>query len=148
MITTLARTAAALNAILLNINSAGVGSIRLWTAPIPADLATAPTGTLIVNAPLQSSAGAAFTNATTTAPPTATANTGGTPARVAYTGSITATGTVAFFRVYDQAGTAVLQGTVGISAGTGEMVITPSLDLIAGGTFSVNSMTVALSGTY
>jgi hypothetical protein len=147
MITTLARTKSALDTIVNNINSAGVGSVRLFTGAVPADLATVPAGTLVVNAPLLNSAGAAFGAATSAAPITATGALGGSPSAFAYAASIAATGTVTFWRIYDQAGAAVFQGSVGLSGSGAEMILN-TLDLVAGGTFRVNTFTITLSGIY
>lgn len=92
----------------------GPGKIRIYTGPQPADVATAASGTLLVeitlNDPSGSAAAGVFTF--TVAPPPV--------------GSAVATGTAGWARVLDSANTAVTDGTVG-TVGTDFIIDTTAI---------------------
>jgi hypothetical protein len=99
------------------------GRLRILTGSLPADVATAQSGTLLAEHTLGS--------------PFAPAASGGTlsptlPANV----NASATGTAGYWRVTTSAGVAVLQGTVGVSGA--DMNIN-TLALVAGGPVQINS---------
>lgn len=140
MKTTKTRAAAAQDQCLTTITVGGTpGTLRIYAGAVPPDLATAPTGALLAAA--QMGPGGAVNPFTATNTTTLVSAGFALP----WTGTIVATGTAAYFRVYDGAGAAVLQGSVGISGSGAELILT-SLTFTAGGAFTVSSMQSTISG--
>lgn len=146
IITSKTRAAAALDDILKEINQpvgAAVGAIQLYTGAAPANVATGPTGTLLATCLLTSSGFAAF-GATDTTTLIATGNIAG--GNFAEDTNPAAGGTIGYWRLYDWAGVAVLQGTVGT---TGIVDITfNTLTVTAGILVAIVTMTVQITGIY
>ena len=137
--TTKTRAAAALDAILTAINNAGsAGYLRIYSGSAPADLATSETGTLLAQCPLIDGAQNAF-GATSTTTLIATGYVSG--GKWAEDTSVNATGTAGYFRVYTQAGTAVLQGSVGTS---GTDLILDTTSITTGGTLVISYMNITI----
>lgn len=112
---------------------AGAGYVEIRTGSQPATVATAASGTLLGTLTYSDPA---FGNATTASPSVATAN--------AITSDTTAdaTGTAGWFRVYDSAATAIMDGSITGTGGGGDMEL-DSTSIIAGGTIAISSHTVS-----
>lgn len=113
----------------------GAGYVEIRTGSQPATVNTAASGTLLGTLVLTDPA---FGNATTASPAVATAN--------AITSDTTAdaTGTAGWYRGYDSAGTAVLDGNITATGGGGNMEL-DSTSIVAGGVIAVTSWTVAMA---
>lgn len=111
----------------------GAGYIEIRTGSQPATVATAASGTLLGTLTLSDPA---FGNATTASPSVATAS--------AITSDTTAdaTGTAGWFRAYDSAGTAVIDGSVTATGGGGDLTL-DSTSIVAGGTIAMSAWTVS-----
>lgn len=108
--------------------------IRFYTGTEP-DVDAAATGTLLAELTMGSPAFGAASDDGTNA--TATAN------AIADDTSANATGTAGYFRIFASNGTtALMQGSVSLSAGGGDMIMS-SVDIVAGGTVSISSLTYA-----
>lgn len=130
-----AAAAAACNAVVdLLDGGSGAGYAEIRTGSQPASVATAASGTLLGTVTLSDPA---FGNATTASPAVATAN--------AVTSDTTAdaTGTAGWFRAFDSAGTAVEDGTCGLSGSGAEMIL-DSTSIVAGGTIAISSWTISM----
>lgn len=139
MITTKTRAANSQDAMLVSITVGGSpGTLRIYSGTVPADLTVTPTGTLLVSANIGSGSTQAF-GATSSSTLVATG------LGVPWSGTITASGTAAYWRIYDASNNAVLQGSVGTSGSGAELILT-SLTFTAGGTFSVSAFTATISG--
>lgn len=124
---------AALNALTALLNVGGAGSLRIYSGSVPAnaDASLGAAGTLATFA----LAADAFGDATD-------AN----PGAVAVADTIAdvnaaANGTATFFRLLNNAGTAVLQGTVSASGGGGDCIVT-SVTFVSGQPCHVVSITL------
>lgn len=132
-IATSARNAAAAAVGLLLDAGSGAGYIEIRTGAQPATPNTAATGTLLATLPLSDPAfGAAATGVITAnaITPDSTAD---------------ASGTAGWFRAYDSSGAAVIDGTVTVSGGGGDMILS-SVAVIAGGVVTVSSWTITMPG--
>ena len=123
---TIAKNAAA-NAIASLINSAGRGYVQLRTGAKPATPDTAVSGTLLATFTLQTTS---FSDAVG-----GVISANGLP----LTGNIVASGTAGWFRVFKGNGAAVLDGTITITDGGGDMEI-DNLTFVSGGTVSVQAL--------
>lgn len=112
---------------------AGAAYIEIRTGSQPATVGTAASGTLLGTLTCSDPA---FGNATTASPSVATAS--------AITSDTTAdaTGTAGWFRAYDSAATAIIDGSITTSGGGGDMIL-DSTSIIAGGTIALSSWTVS-----
>lgn len=111
------------NAITAQIDGGtGAGTVNLYTGTQPATVATAATGTLLATVTLSDPSFGAAANGTIT------------NNAVAEDTSADASGTAGWFRVFDSAGTAIIDGAV-----PGEMSISPSAALVAGGVFDITT---------
>lgn len=128
-ISTLARNAAVDAVVDLIDGGSGAGTTEVRTGSAPTNTTDADSGTLLATATFSDPA---FGNGATGV---ATANS------ITGDSNVDATGTPAHFRCKDSNGVVIWQGTAGASA---EMSITGLVggQLIAGGTFSISSMTV------
>lgn len=124
-----ARNAAADGVVDLLDGGAGAGYIELRTGTQPASVATAASGTLLATLTLADPAFGAATGGTATA---------GT---ITDDSSADATGTAGWFRAYDSAGNAVIDGSAGEAA---EDLVLDSASIVAGGTVSISSWTVTM----
>lgn len=114
---------------------AGPGYIEIRTGAQPASVGTAASGTLLGTLTLSDPA---FGNATTANPSVATAS--------AITSDTTAdnSGTAGWFRAYDSANTAIIDGSITTSGGGGDMIM-DTTTVVAGGTIAVSAWTVSLA---
>lgn len=139
MATRIAQAAAkAANDALVDLLDAGAGAgyIEIRTGAQPATANTAATGTLLATLPLSDPA---FGAATTASPSVATA------AAISSDTNADASGTAGWFRAYDSAGNAVLDGDITTTAvGTGDMLLDDT-NIVAGGTVAITSWTVSLA---
>lgn len=122
---------AAANAISALPNASGPGYIQIRTGAQPATVATAASGTLLGTLTLSATAFGAATGGVCTAA-TITGDT-----------SADATGTAGYFRCYDGAGTAVIDGSITGTGGGGDMVL-DSTSITAGGTINVTAWTITM----
>jgi hypothetical protein len=130
-----ASAAAAVNAVVdLLDGGAGAGYIEVRTGAQPASVGTAASGTLLATLTLSDPA---FGNATSANPAVATADT------VTSDTNVDATGTAGWFRAYDSAGTAIIDGSVTATGGGGDMTF-DTVSFVAGGTAALTSWTVSL----
>lgn len=130
----MAAARAGLDAILAKLNAGGAGHIKIWTGSMPASTETADSGTNLATLPLSATSFAASTdNSDGTAKATANTITNDTNAA--------ATGTAGYFRGYDNAGTCVIQGTVGTSSSD---LVLNTTSIVSGATVSVTAWTVQL----
>ena len=113
---------------LLNVASAA-GHVKIYTGTQPASVATAATGTLLSTLTLSVTAFGSASNGTATA----NAITSDTNAA--------ASGTAGWFRAFDSAGTAVIDGSVTATGGGGDMTLN-STSIVAGGTVACSSWTI------
>lgn len=111
----------------------GPGTVEIRTGSQPATANTAASGTLLGTLTLSDPA---FGNATTASPAVATAS--------AITSDTTAdaTGTAGWFRGYDSAGTAVIDGSITATGGGGDLTL-DSTSIVAGGTIAMTSWTIS-----
>ena len=113
---------------LLNVASAA-GHVKIYTGTQPASVGTAATGTLLSTLTLSVTA---FGSA---ASGTATAN------AITSDTNAAASGTAGWFRAFDSAGTAVIDGSVTATGGGGDMTLN-STSIVAGGTVACSSWTI------
>jgi hypothetical protein len=113
---------------------AGAGYIEIRTGSQPATVATAASGTLLGTLTLSDPA---FGNATTASPSVATAS------AITSDTNADATGTAGWFRAYDSAGTAIIDGSVSATGGGGDLTL-DSTSIIAGGTIAMTSWTISM----
>jgi hypothetical protein len=115
------------DAALTLLNAGGAGSMRVYSGTMPAKADSALSGnTLLATLTLSATAFGATANAITS--DTNAAN----------------TGTATFFRLVNNAGVAVIQGTVGTS---GTDAIINSASITSGDTVSCSSLTISSSET-
>ena len=134
-IISLAGAVAALDALLLLLNTGGAGSIEVRTGPAPANPEAADSGTLLATLPLSADA---FGGAASDAPNKwAEAD----AASITSDASADADGTAAHFRAKNGSGTVVIQGTVGTS--DADMILN-TVAIVLGATVSVASWQVRL----
>lgn len=110
------------------------GYVEIRTGSQPATVGTAATGTLLGTLTLSDPA---FGNATSASPSVATAS------AITSDTSADATGTAGWFRAYDSTGAAVKDGACGLSGSGAEMIL-DSTSIVASGTISISSWTVAM----
>ena len=130
-----AAAAAACNAVVDLLDAdASAGYIEIRDGTKPADPNTAATGTLLATCTLS---GTAFGAATVASPSVATA------AAISDDTSADASSTATWFRAYDGAAVAVIDGDVStVAAGTGDLQLDDTA-IVAGGTVSITSWTVS-----
>lgn len=129
-----AAAAAACNGVVDLLDAgAGAGYIEIRTGSQPATVGTAASGTLLGTLTLSKPA---FGNATSASPAVATA------AAITSDSSADATGTAGWFRAYDSAGTAIIDGSVTATGGGGDLTL-DSTSIVAGGTIAMTSWTVS-----
>lgn len=121
----------ALDAALALLNSGGTGKLRVYSGTPPTDTDTALSGnTLLIDFALNATAFAASTDLAPGA--TASAN--------SITGvNASASGTAAFYRLLNNAGTAIEQGSVTASGGGGDCIIT-TVTVVSGAPCTVTSL--------
>lgn len=127
--------AAACNAVVDSLDAGvGAGYIEIRTGAQPASPDAAATGTLLGTLTLSDPA---FGAATTANPSVATAS--------AITSDTTAdaSGTAGWFRAYDSAASAVIDGSITGTGGGGDMEL-DDVNIVAGGTIAVSSWTVSM----
>ena len=112
---------------------AGAGYIEIRTGSQPATVATAASGTLLGTLTLSDPA---FGNASAASPSVATAS------AITSDTNADATGTAGWFRAYDSAGTAIIDGSITATGGGGDMTL-DSVSIVAGGTIALTSWTVS-----
>lgn len=124
---------AALDAVTALLNSGGAGKLRIYSGTMPTDTDTALSGnTLLVDFALNATA---FAGSTDAAP-------GATAAGNSVTGvNASATATATFFRLLNNAGTAVAQGTVTATGGGGDCTVTTT-SIVSGAPCTVTSLTL------
>lgn len=132
-ISTAARNAAADAIVDLLDAGAGAGYVEVRTGSQPATPNTAATGTLLATLPLSDPAFGAASNGTATA------------AAITSDTAADATGTAAWFRAYDSAGNAVIDGSVTATGGGGDMTLS-STSIVTGGVVNVTGWTVTMPG--
>lgn len=103
-------------------------TIQIRSGAQPASVATAASGTLLATVTVADPAFAAPVNGV------ATAN--AIPAS-----TVSATGSAGWFRVLDSAGVAILDGSITISGGGGDMTMA-TVSLVATGTLNITSWTI------
>ena len=111
----------------------GAGYIEIRTGSQPATVATAASGTLLGTVTLSDPA---FGNATTASPSVATAS------AITSDTNADATGTAGWFRAYDSAATAIIDGSITATGGGGDMTL-DTVSIVAGGTIAISSWTVS-----
>lgn len=112
----------------------GAGYIEVRTGAQPASVGTAASGTLLGTLVLSDPA---FGNATTASPSVATAS------AITSDSTADASGTAGWFRAYDSAGTAIIDGSITASGGGGDMQL-DNVNVVAGGTISISAWTISL----
>lgn len=112
---------------------AGAGYIEIRTGSQPATVATAASGTLLGTLTLSDPA---FGNATTASPSVATAS------AITSDTNADASGTAGWFRGYDSAGTAIIDGSITATGGGGDMTL-DTVAIVAGGTIAVSAWTIS-----
>lgn len=122
-----ARNAAG-DAITALLNAGGAGTIEVRTGAQPTDPGTAVTGTLLVTFTLSATAFAAFVSGT--------GNLNSVASAVA-----AATGTAGWFRMKNNAGTGVIDGTVGTS---GAELNLSTTSIVSGGTVSITGGSLSM----
>lgn len=130
-ISTAARNAACDAIVDLIDGGTGAGTVEIRTGSKPATPATAATGTLLATLTLSDPAFGSAANGVATA------------GAVTGDSSADASGTAGWFRVKDSSGTAIMDGTVTLSGGGGDMILS-ALDIVAGGTVNVSAWTVTM----
>jgi hypothetical protein len=119
---------AALDAITALLNAGGAGTLEIRTGTQPTDPATAATGTLLATLALSATAFAAASGQSSSLNTVTSA-------------TAAATGTAGWFRLKNNAGTGVIDGTVGTSGA--ELNLT-SVSIVSGGSVSVTSGSISL----
>lgn len=122
---------AALDAVLALLNVGGAGKLRIYSGTVPTDTDTALSGnTVLIDFALNATAFPASSDAAPGA--TATAN--------AITGvNASATATATFYRLLNNAGTAVEQGSVTATGGGGDCTLT-TVSVVSGAPCTVTSL--------
>lgn len=121
---------AMLDALTALMNAGGAGKLRIYSGTKPTDVDTALSGnTLLIDFALNATAFAASTDANPNALATANSITGV---------NASATGTATFYRILNNAGTAIEQGTVGTS---GADCIITTTSVVSGAPCTVTSLT-------
>lgn len=123
---------AAADAITALPDVSGPGYVEIRTGTQPATVATAASGTLLGTLTLSATAFGAASGGVCTAA-TITGDT-----------SADATGTAGYFRCYDGAGTAVIDGSITATSGGGDMEL-DSVSIVAGGTIDMTAWTITMS---
>lgn len=121
-LSTAARNAAG-DAITALLNAGGAGTVEVRTGSQPTDPNTAVSGTLLVTFTLSSTAFAAFASGSGSLNTVASA-------------TAAATGTAGWFRMKNNAGTGVIDGTVGTS---GAELNLNTTSIVSGGSVSITS---------
>jgi len=116
----------------LNTDIGTSAQIIIYSGAAPADVATAPSGTLLVQF-----AG----NATAFGSVGSGALTAGAVATV----TATATGTAGYFRINTSGGTAVVQGTCGLPASGADMILT-NTNIVTSQSIQFTSMSITAFG--
>lgn len=130
-----AAAAAAVNSVVdLLDGGAGAGYIEIRTGAQPASVGTAASGTLLGTLTLSDPA---FGNATSANPSVATAS------AITSDTNADATGTAGWFRAYDSAAVAIIDGSITATGGGGDMTL-DSVSIVAGGTIAITAWTVSL----
>lgn len=130
-ISTAARSAAADAIVDLVDGGTGAGTLRIFTGAQPANPATAPSGTLLGTLTMSDPAfGNAASGVATAAPITGDS-------------SADATGTAGWARIADSSGTAIIDMSVTVSGGGGDLQL-DSVNIVAGGAINVTSLTVTM----
>lgn len=114
----------------LNTDIGANAQIIIYSGAIPANVGTAPTGTLLVQFAGNATAFGTAANGVLTANAVAGVNAAGT-------------GTAGYFRINTSGGTAVVQGTCGLSAA--DMILT-NTSITSGQTCNFTSLTVTAFG--
>lgn len=114
----------------LNTDIGVSAQIIIYTGAIPANVGTAPSGTLLVQFAGNATAFGSVASGVLTAGTVANAN-------------ASATGTAGYFRINTSGGVAVAQGTCGLSGA--DMILT-NLSITSGQTCSFTSLTVTAAG--
>lgn len=130
-ISTLARNAM-VDALTALLNAGGAGYIEIRTGSAPTNTTDADSGTLLATLPLSSTSFGAASSGT------ATANT------ITSDSNVDASGTAAHFRIKNNAGTVIIQGTVGTSGADMNFNTT---SFVAGGVASISSGTITQPAT-
>lgn len=131
-ISTAARNAAA-DAVTALLNVGGAGSLRIYAGTPPADVNAALSGnTLLAQLALGATAFGAASNGVATANP------------ISNDASADASGTATFFRLLNNAGTPVIQGSVGTS---GADLNLDTVAIVITGVVSVSSLTYTQVGS-
>jgi hypothetical protein len=130
-ISTAARNAA-VDGVTALLNVGGAGSLVIRTGAAPATPATADSGTLLATCPLNATAFGAASSGT------ATAN------AITSDTNVDASGQAGHFRLKNNAGTVVMQGTCG--QGSGDLSFDED-DLVAGGTVAITSFTISIAAS-
>lgn len=112
---------------------AGAGYIEIRTGAQPATVATAASGTLLGTLTCSDPA---FGNASAASPSVATAS------AITSDTNADATGTAGWFRAYDSAGTAIIDGAITATGGGGDLTL-DSVSIVAGGTIAMSAWTVS-----
>lgn len=118
---------AALNALSALINNAAPGLLKIWTGSAPTNTTDGDTGTLLATLTFNATSFGAAASGVITAN------------AIASDTSIDNTGTAGYFRIYDGAGTCIIQGTVGTS---GADINFNSTSFVAGQTCAISSLTI------
>lgn len=111
---------------------AGAAYVEIRTGAQPATVATAASGTLLGTLTCSDPA---FGNATTASPSVATAS------AITSDTSADASGTAGWFRAYDSAGTAIIDGSITGTGGGGDMEL-DNTSIVAGGVIAISSWVV------
>lgn len=122
---------AALDAVTALLNAGGAGKLRVYSGTEPVDVDTALSGnTLLIDFALAATSFGASTDA----------NPGATATAAAITGvNASATATASFYRLLNNAGTAVEQGTVTATGGGGDCTVTTTA-VVSGAPCTVTSL--------
>lgn len=116
----------------LNTDIGVNAQIIIYTGAAPANVAAAPTGTLLVQFAGHASQFGTIANGVLTASAVANA-------------AAAAAGTAGYFRINKSDGTAVAQGTISAPAGGGDMIVT-NTNIANGQTCTFTSLTVTAFG--
>jgi hypothetical protein len=124
---------AALDAVTALLNAGGAGKLRVYNGTVPTDTDTALSGnTLLIDFALNATA----------FPGSSDTNPGASALANAITGvNASATGTASFYRLLNNAGTAVSQGTVTATGGGGDATLT-TVSVVSGAPCTVTSATM------
>jgi hypothetical protein len=125
-----------------NISSGGTSYyLDLYTGSAPASPSSGATGTNLSHGQGQSSS--SLFNSPSGSPPLSTANTSG--GNVFKDSSAANSGTAGYFRINDNSGNCVLQGSVTATGGGGDLTLN-STTITAGASVSITSFSVSLTG--